>query len=159
MAKSKTDQWLLPSIIDRLTTEHAPGARGDALTLRGLKESVRRDIENLLNTRRRWAPWPEEYEELDLSVFNYGIPDFTGTNASSLADVNQFLRIIESAIRKFEPRFKSVRASLPEDTDSEDRVLRFRIEGLLHAEPAPEPVAFETEIEPGTGVFEVKSIR
>jgi type VI secretion system protein ImpF len=119
---------------------------------------VRRDLENLLNTRRRATSWPDSYDELHQSLYSYGIPDFTSTNASSSADVQQFLREIEDVIRQFEPRFKSVRVSLPQSVESEDRVLRFRVDGMLHAEPAPEPAAFNTEIEPGSGVFEVKCI-
>jgi type VI secretion system protein ImpF len=158
MAKIQSDQWLLPSLIDRLSRDVGKGSRTGGVSLRGLKESVRRDLENLLNTRRRAASWPPNYEELELSLYNYGIPDFTSTNASSASDVQQFLRSLEEVIRRFEPRFKSVRVSLPESVTTEDRVLRFRVDGLLHAEPAPEPAAFSTEIEPGSGVFEVKCI-
>jgi type VI secretion system protein ImpF len=158
MAKIHSDQWLLPSLIDRLSRDDSKGAPSGGISLRGLKESVRRDLENLLNTRRRAASWPDSFEELERSLYSYGIPDFTSTNASSAADVRQFLRVIEDVIRQFEPRFKSVRVSLPESVESEDRVLRFRVDGLLHAEPAPEPAAFNTEIEPGSGVFEVKCI-
>ena len=160
MARFPKDQLLLPTLIDRLIDEGPAGStspHGEGLSLRGLKEGVRRDLENLLNTRRRWAPWPAEYEELDQSLFNYGIPDFTGMNASSSDNVHQFLRTIEAVIRRFEPRFKSVQVSLPDDMDEEDRTLRFRIEGLLHAEPMPEPATFETEMEAGTGAFEVQS--
>jgi type VI secretion system protein ImpF len=119
---------------------------------------VRRDLERLLNTRRRCIPWPDEYEDLELSMYSYGIPDFTGTNASSADDVHFFLRSIQETIRRFEPRFKSVRVTLIEDGEEEDRVLRFRIDGLLHAEPVPEPAVFDTEMEPGTGTFAVQSI-
>jgi type VI secretion system protein ImpF len=158
MPNTPSDQWLLPSLIDRLTDNGPKGPHAGTISLRGLKESVRRDLENLLNTRRRAASWSAAYEELETSLYNYGIPDFTGTNASSVSDVHQFLRVLEEVIRRFEPRFKSVKVSLPESVDSEDRVLRFRVEGLLHAEPMPERAAFDTEIEPGSGTFEVKSI-
>jgi len=158
MAKIQSDQWLLPSLIDRLSRNVSKGIPTGGVSLRDLKESVRRDLENLLNTRRRAASWPPNYEELEVSLYNYGIPDATCTNASSAIEVQQFLRSIEEVIRRFEPRFKSVRVSLLESVASEDRVLRFRVEGMLHAEPAPEPAAFDTEIEPGTGVFEVKCI-
>jgi type VI secretion system protein ImpF len=160
MARISKEQLLVPTLLDRLLNEGPSGSastRGDGFTLRGLKEGVRRDLENLLNTRRRWVPWPAEYEELDKSLYSYGIPDFTGMNASSTDDVHQFLRTIESVIRRFEPRFKSVRVILPNNIGEEDRSLRFRIEGMLHAEPAPEPATFDTEMKAGTGTFEVES--
>jgi type VI secretion system protein ImpF len=37
-----------------------------------------------------------------------------------------------------------------------DRVLRFRIEALLRVEPTPEPVTFDSVLEPVTGNFELK---
>ena len=37
-----------------------------------------------------------------------------------------------------------------------DRTLRFRIDGLLRAEPAPEPVVFDSALQPATGNVEVK---
>ena len=37
-----------------------------------------------------------------------------------------------------------------------DRTLRFRINGLLRAEPAPEPVTFDSALQPATGNVEVK---
>ncbi len=40
-----------------------------------------------------------------------------------------------------------------------DRTLRFRIEALLRVEPAPEPVAFDSTLEPGAGGFAVRGVR
>ena len=37
-----------------------------------------------------------------------------------------------------------------------DRTFRFKIDAMLIAEPAPEPIVFDSELRPGTGDFEVK---
>ena len=43
-----------------------------------------------------------------------------------------------------------------EHSESYDRTLRFRIDGLLAVDPAPEPVVFDSQLEPATATFEVK---
>ena len=43
-----------------------------------------------------------------------------------------------------------------QNSDVEDRTFRFRIDALLIAEPAPEPIIFDSELRPGTGDIEVK---
>jgi type VI secretion system protein ImpF len=37
-----------------------------------------------------------------------------------------------------------------------DRTLRFRIDALLYADPAPEPVVFDSVVQQATGEVEVK---
>ncbi len=125
--------------------------------LRELKQSVRRDLENLLNTRHCWDTWPDEYEQLETSLVNYGIPDFTGVNMSLPSEREHLRKVVEKVIRHFEPRFKTVQVRLVANADDFDRTLRFRIDGLLYAEPAPEPVVFDSQMEPSSAVFEVKS--
>lgn len=159
MSKVREDQPLVPSVIDRLldddpdNQQELPKSRHQVL--RELKQSVRRDLENLLNTRWRCELWPPNLDELDLSLVNYGIPDFTGVNMASKAERERLRMLIEQIVRKFEPRFKTVKVTLLENSDSFDRTLRFRITALLYAEPAPEPVVFDSQLEPVTNDFSV----
>jgi type VI secretion system protein ImpF len=160
MARIREDQMLVPSVLDRLIdddphTQQEP-AKSRNQVLRELKLSVRRDLENLLNTRWRCVAWPPDLNELETSLVNYGIPDFTGTAFASSSDQEQFRKTVEAVIRRFEPRFKRVRVELLTDGESLERSLKFRIDALLYAEPAPEPVVFDTEVETATGTFEVK---
>ena len=154
------NQPLIPSILDRLIDEEPeikrepPKSRHQVM--RDMKNSVRRDLEFLLNTRRRIIQPEDELTELALSVVNYGISDFTGSVLGSSDAREEFIRNLEMIIRKYEPRFVSVKLDLLENSEKMDRTLRFRVEALLHAEPAPEPVIFDTQMEPSTGVFEVK---
>ncbi len=67
-------------LLDRLIDDE-PDAQQDppvsaAEALAVLRHSVRRDIEALLNARRRWRSWPSSYEELAVSPVGYGISDF-----------------------------------------------------------------------------------
>ena len=163
MARVERERQLIPSVLDRLLDDE-PGKR-DAprepekhrnQILRELKLSVKRDLENLLNTRWRCVSWPPDLDELDLSLVNYGLPDFTGVQFASASAQEELRRIIEQVVRSFEPRFEKVRVEIIKDADELDRTFRFRIDALLHAEPAPEPVVFDTMLEASTGDFEVK---
>lgn len=161
MARVREDQPLIPSVLDRLidfepqNSREVPKSRNSIL--RELKQCVRRDLENLLNTRWRCMIWPPNLDELPASLVNYGIPDFTGVNMGGLAERERLRQIVEQAVRRHEPRFKTVKVILLQNTDETDRTLRFRVDALLHAEPAPEPVVFDSQLEPVSGNFEVKS--
>jgi type VI secretion system protein ImpF len=119
---------------------------------------VRRDLENLLNTRWRCVAWPPNLEELDLSLVNYGIPDFTGANMATATNREELRKIIQQVLEKFEPRFKSVRVELVQPGERADRQLNFRIDAVLYAEPAPEPVVFDSQLEPASANFKVTTV-
>ena len=76
--------------------------------LRELKQSLRRDLENLLNTRRRCQGWPDDLDEWNVSLVNYGIPDIAGADLGSAENREEFRRAVDETIRRFEPRFQSV---------------------------------------------------
>jgi type VI secretion system protein ImpF len=160
MAKLAADQLLLPSVLDRLLDDDpevtSEPAKSRAQVLREMKQSVRRDLENLLNSRRRAGPVPPELTELGQSLAGYGLPDFTGTDITSAEAREAFRQAVEAVLRTYEPRFKTVAVQLLEGTEPLDRTLRFRIDALLYAFPAPEVVVFDSAVEPLTGDVEVK---
>lgn len=148
------------SVLDRLLDDD-PRVPSDppptpAQTYRDFHAAIRRDLEALLNTRQRVAALPGGLPELQQSLVNYGIPDFTGSNLSSSDSRLQFVRIIEAVIRRYEPRFKSVRVTLLDNAEPLDRTLRFRIDAVVYAEPSPENLIFDSSLEPVTGTVEVK---
>jgi type VI secretion system protein ImpF len=142
-------------LLDRLIDEapekahDAPLSPGEAMSI--LRRSVRNDIEALLNSRRRWRTWQASFKELSASPLNYGIPDCTGGRFHDANERETLRREIEDTIRRFEPRFRSVRVRLTStEGDRKESTLRLRIEAILHAEPAPEPIAFDTMVDPTT---------
>ena len=70
-------------------------------------------------------------------------------------DREAFARQIEAIIRENEPRLVRVAIELTANPDPKDRTLRFRIDALLRADPAPEPVVFDSTVEPVTTQFAV----
>ncbi|MBX6369880.1 MAG: type VI secretion system baseplate subunit TssE [Rhodospirillales bacterium] len=154
MARPDLDQPLVLSLLDRLIDEHPEASRDPPKSrgqhLRELRDSVRRDLENLLNTRQRCRGWPEGCDELSLSTVNYGIPDLTGADLASAERREEFRATIEEVIRRFEPRFVRVHVSMLDNTEPTDRTLRFRIEALIYADPAPEPLVFDSYLDPAS---------
>ena len=63
---------------------------------------------------------------------------------------------IEDSIRRFEPRFLSVKVHLIDAKERLETTLRLRIEAVLHAEPAPEAVTFDTLVDPTTDDITVR---
>lgn len=160
MAKIRSEQPLTPSVLDRLIDDRpdesrdAPKARNQ--TLREVKLSLQRDLENLLNTRRRATGFPTDLTELELSLVNYGLPDIAGAELGSIENREEFARTVAETIRRFEPRFQEVDVRMLENADPLERTLRFRIDALLRADPAPEPVVFDSSIQPATCNVQVR---
>ncbi len=147
------DVGFLPSVLDRLLDDGPNAAparpRSRAQQLTELRNNVRRDLEALLNSHRRCRSPPPEMEELTRSLLEYGVPDFLTMNAGAGSAREQFRALLEETIRCFEPRFKMVKVTLVEDNPL-DRTLRFRIDALMYAEPAPERVSFDSLLDPSS---------
>ena len=71
-------------------------------------------------------------------------------------DQEYLVRSIKNAITFFEPRMMAVKVTI-EATQDDVRGLHFSIEGMLRMDPAPEPVFFDTILEPSSGEYKVKS--
>ncbi len=149
---------ITPSIIDRLldyepkVSTEAPKSRSNSL--RELKQSVKRDLECLLNTRHPPGEIPEGLVEINKSIAVYGLPDFTGLSSKNMDDRKDLIQSIETAIRIFEPRFMNAKVLLLE-TDEVERGVKFQIQATLRVEPVPEPVVFDTILQVGSGEFQV----
>ena len=162
MSKRNIRPSILPSVIDRMTDREPHIAAEPPAThsqsMRELKQSLRRDLEWLLNSRRNPTPIPEGARYLPRSVFAYGLPDITGVSLNSERDRQQLIHIIEDAVVAFEPRLTAVTVSLlPVETHA--RILRFQIEGLLRTDPAPERISFDTTLKLASGIYEVEAER
>jgi type VI secretion system protein ImpF len=159
MARYERDPNVTLSVLDRLV-DTDPYNRTDpplnrSNSLRQLKASLRRDLEWLLNTRRRPDAITEGSTELSRSLFNYGLPDLTSLGVHSVQDQNRLLWMLETAVTYFEPRLMAVRVTL-EPVAGTARMLRFQIEGMLKVDPAPERVSFDTVLELTKGEYAIK---
>lgn len=160
MSRIDNEIRITPSVLDRLLddrpeeTREAPVSRQTSVRL--LKDTVRRDLEWLLNTRLESGGLTEaELPEVSRSLALFGLPDFTSANVFTSEGQEGLRRTVERAIRVFEPRLESVRVALERVAENE-RAVRFRIEAQLRIEPTPEPVVFDTMLQAGSGDFRVK---
>ena len=156
MSRIDPQQGLMPSVLDRLIDQDSAGTtwrRGYGIEQ--MVDAVRRDLEELLNTRQTHMGLSPEYVELNDSIIAYGLPDLTSLNAITSKDREEIGRKIETIVARFEPRLRDVRASLL-NADLKDRTVRFRIDARLCVEPAPE-VAFDTVLQISTGQYTITS--
>lgn len=141
-------------LLDRLMDADPKAPDGPASTaseaLEQLQAAVRRDLESVLNARRRRRPLPTLLRELPSSIISYGIPDPASGTYAVPALRAALVREIEATIRRFEPRLTKVVVGLVGKDDDLGGVLRLKVDAVLRADPVPEPVSFETLLEPVT---------
>jgi type VI secretion system protein ImpF len=150
---------LIPSLLDRLI-DFEPERVGEPTLARSqvleqMKQSLGRDLQNLLNTRCRATSWPAGLEQLSKSLFAYGIPDCVGINTGSREQQQKLRRMIQRSIESFEPRLTNVQVTMADTDDPTDRALRFRIDAMLDVDPAPEHVAYDSRLDATIGDFSV----
>lgn len=159
MPRAPIEFSLLPSVLDRLidldpkvSTESQSGRNPTPLQI---KESVKRDLEWLLNSKQLLAHWPEDFQHLERSLLTFGMPDFSSSTLSSANHQDKLRRTVEEAIARFEPRLSRVSVTTVEGREF-DRSLRFRIDAMLRVDPAPEPVTFDSVLQLTTRAFVVQ---
>ena len=159
MARDAIPKGLLPSLLDRLVDpDLGGGGELGGYTQAEMVNAVRRDLEELLNTRQWNQEALADYPELSRSTAGYGLPDFASFDAEESTRKPMMGRIIENLITTFEPRLIEVRAVPVESEGSakDPHRVQFQIEGRLHLDPNPR-VEFATVVELLTGAAEVKS--
>ncbi len=139
---------LLDRLFDADGDDSPAHATSAADALDKLHSAVRRDMECLLNARRRRRPLPRLLTELPSSLVNYGIPD-PASGSYSVPELRAgLLREVEATIRRFEPRLMNVSVSLAKQGNNLGGTLHMKVDAVLRADPVPEPVSFETLLEP-----------
>lgn len=160
MARIDQKKKLRPSILDRLLDNDPQNTVevdvDQHQKLKDLRSSVRRDLENLLNTRFRVVEPEDDYRQVRNSLINYGLPDLATVNVSDKVKRKEFIDHLQSILVDFEPRFKSVKVNYMENSDTLDRTLRFRIDAVLYADPSPEVVVFDSTLEPVTRTVNIE---
>lgn len=161
MPRADHETRITPSLLDRLLDfdprNSSEPQKSQSQTIRELKNSVGRDLEWLLNSRRLAYELTGGFEEVNRSVIAYGIPDLTTMSPDNILDRKALVKQIEAAIAIFEPRFLSVKVTL-EAIGGTERSLRFRIDAQLDIDPAPEAVSFDTSLDSGSGHFQVTEV-
>ena len=162
MARVDKNKKLRPSILDRLLDDEphnqAETDPGQHQLVKQLRNSVRRDLEALLNTRYHVIKPPDDLQEVDKSLLNYGMPDLATINITDSKKRAEFTAKLQKTLVEFEPRFKSVKVSYIDNKDDTDRTLHFRIDAVIYADPLPQVVVFDSVLESVTRTVSVKEI-
>lgn len=111
-----------------------------------------RDLEWLLNARQTGEPARAPLDELERSIYNYGLPDFSSMSADEAATPTALARQIRREIELFEPRLTDVRVVFSDEARA-DRRLQFIIQATLLLDPDPERVEFDSVLELNSGRF------
>ena len=155
MANSKFQ--VRASLIDRLTDLQPQFGREPrplrAVNRKQFKKSIRRDLSWLFNTR---TPTPATlYDKKELTVIDYGIPDFGSYSPASKDDQSLLARRLTRAITSFEPRLKNVRIRVkPEMTNEKN--LDVIIDAVMVVENVREPASFRTVFQKQTGEWKMR---
>lgn len=141
----------MQTLFDRLQQD-TEAARGT----NGLRASISRDLEHLLNSRSEGARLiPDGFAECRKSLLTFGIADFSAYSLLSPQDRDRIRRHLEQAIAQHEPRLTRVRISL-EAPEPLERALRFRVDALMVAGPDKEKVQFDAVLQLNTQVYQVR---
>jgi len=153
------EKRLLAPVLDRLLeNSRNTDLQRPHQVLRQLREGVRRDLEYLFNTRYRVISAPSQHRHLARSNINFGLPDLSTINLSSSDGRKRFSRDIERTILEFEPRIRTVKVTTQDKVDVEDPSIRFRVEAVLHVNPASEVIVFDSSLNPVTQLVDVSEI-
>lgn len=135
---------LTRGLLDRLL-----GA-GANCTLEQYKDSVARDLEDLLNTRCALPPsLLHGYPECTSSIINYGLLDFAGLCMSSSIDRARICAALSAAVERHEPRLRKVQAQLDYQHGTINRI-SFVISADLVAPTLNAAVSFDAVLQPSS---------
>ncbi len=152
---------LMPSVLDRLIDndpDHSTEPEwARAQGVLELRDTVKRDLESLLNSRQTRPELVDNIDELSTSMLTYGLPDFTSTGGAGVEEHEMLRRAVVRTIERFEPRLRHVDVTVVPPKSSFERSLHLTISAMLWIDPEPIPVSFDTVVQTATGTCEVKS--
>jgi type VI secretion system protein ImpF len=150
-------QYIQLSVLDRLNSATDWGILGGRIAdIKIVKQSVLRDVENLLNTRRNIVQAASSHRHLNESIFVYGLEDFVARNPKDPAVRNALQNSIETTIQKFEPRLIRVSVEF-NDGEGNEQNLCFTVRATLYADPIHEPIYFDTWFSVNRGEYKIKN--
>jgi type VI secretion system protein ImpF len=159
-ARTEIERTVQASLLDRLTdldpTTSLDSQISRTASARIFRNTVQRDVEELLNARRTIVPVGDDHAEVRRSVHDFGLTDPTGLPVGTKEGRDTILAAMQDAIERFEPRLRSPRVSLVGEDVTKTPELHFLLEATLLMDPDPERVVFDTVLEVSSGDYEVR---
>lgn len=160
MAKRNGEQpKIRPSLLARLVLD-APSDRGGQSEMfvspEDYLESIRGDLEDLLNTRYHVPQSATENLQYTTgSLVNYGLPDATHSSSRNPADREAIRRAIERSIEHFDTRLKEVAVEVVGGNEGDQRSIVFRVDAIVDLKPAKGRVFFDASLNLATSRYEI----
>jgi type VI secretion system protein ImpF len=121
------------------------------ISMARLRECVCRDLATLLSSTSLDAAYDlSALAEVRRSVLNYGMPSLAGRSVKSL-DLRRIARIVEDAIKQFEPRLTQVRVTPDAERADDEHEFHLRIDAELWSQPAVQRLVLRTRISTESG--------
>lgn len=159
MALPARDMPQVPSLLDRLLDD-APAQAAEpnwaaSYHIGRMKQSLARDLEVLLNTRKL-AEWETEgFPRCADSMLNFGIMDLTTITVNDARSLRGLQDHLRKTIQRFDPRLGSVKIALEPGKDG-PKSIRFRVDAVLRLQPGRPPVTFDATLQMGTNACSVQ---
>lgn len=112
-----------------------------------LCEDIQKNLEMILNTKKYIFSWSNNCQELEKSIINYGIDDFTSISLESDAVCEKLCQDLEKTIALFEPRLTKTKVSVEQKNPIFKQKLNLRISSFIYLNPEYEPVIFNSVLE------------
>lgn len=148
----------MPSLLDRLIDDGTPEpgvcVNSTFRDCREINDSLLVDIEKLLNTRTRCVGVSDRFRELDVSLLDYGLRDFSSRDLASELDRTRLIEEVRSVVTRYEPRLRDVQVELMPRGPEFDREVRFRI--VASVNQGRELLFWDAGYSPSNGTFTVK---
>ncbi|WP_151981777.1 type VI secretion system baseplate subunit TssE [Acinetobacter guerrae] len=142
------------TLFDRLIPEqhHMKG-----LSIQQLRESVARDLEDLLNSRvAKIDELMQDYPLAGKSILQFGIMDFVGLSTANPLDRDKICQSIEQSIAAHEPRLRQVKVEMLLDGHNLGS-LCLSIQAYFNIQPLYEPVVFDALLKPTTQQYVISA--
>lgn len=159
-SKRQIKQEFCFSIIDRLL-DSEPDRPEDRISnepfqVEKLRDFICRDVEALLNTRHAQFKPPAHLHELTNSVLTYGVDSFISANLITDEAKLTLAGRLQHSIARIEPRLKDINITIFNDRNTEQRILRMRIEARFSLREQPQVVCFDTKLHYSSQQFTVE---
>jgi type VI secretion system protein ImpF len=159
MALSPRDLPQTPSLLDRLLDDSPAQATepdwAASYHIGRMKQSLARDLEVLLNTRKLLDGETEGYPRSADSLLNFGIMDLTSVSVHDSRSLRGLQDHLRKSIERFESRLGGVKISLEPGKEG-PRSIRFRVDAVLRLQPGRPPVTFDATLQMGTNACTVQ---
>ncbi|KII25269.1 type VI secretion protein [Acinetobacter baumannii] len=143
------------TLFDRLIPESEDYAKG--LSIQQLRESVAKDLEDLLNSRvAKLDHVIDDYPLVKKSILQFGIIDFVGLSTANPLDRDKICQSIEQSIAAHEPRLRQIRVEMLLDGHNMG-ALCLSIQAYLIIHPLYEPVVFDALLKPTTQQYVISA--